>query len=473
MSDIQNKQIDYSYYYTLFDFDSKYYKLYDEYMYKHEKTILDLYNGVILVDEFNLDEEKYKFQILGDYYRYFKDDNNKASEYYVKAIEKGNTICKIKDIITCYKKGSIEYYEALFHLLQQDAYASEYISNIFTSNVDKEVIDMFIDRIKKYIKTFIPNKNNNYYYLLKSSYEYYIKDYDNYVITVKQGIIAGNYIVLCNFISNYYYTDKELVWKYINIYLEKEEENNFASEYIKMNNEIKQSIVYINLFIICKIEKKYDDAINYLIKLINVYNKSEYNDISVILANTEYNSLLDILFDNFHLVKLNVTYLKIIDFRLLNLLANYYYKIDPIKYKHNYNFVQFYKDKLMNIYQIINNLEIEQEVNNDKLDIKFTDKIINANYKDIRYKEASILDYLVNLFNNEDYDFYKLMRETSLINIDMISETEKECIICYEEYNCLIKTKCNHLMCSKCLSSILNISPSGEICPYCRQSIFV
>jgi hypothetical protein len=64
------------------------------------------------------------------------------------------------------------------------------------------------------------------------------------------------------------------------------------------------------------------------------------------------------------------------------------------------------------------------------------------------------------------------MNEVEGINSDMISTDDTECFICYKEYECLIKTKCQHLLCLKCLSSTLNISPSGDTCPYCRQTIF-
>jgi hypothetical protein len=386
--------IDYTYYYSLYDFDTKYYKLYDKYIYDNEKIIIDLFNGIISVNEFELADKKFEYQILGDYYKYFRYEIDKASEYYDKAIKAGNNICKIKNIITKYKKGTDNYYKALFTLLPEEPYACEYISNLFIYCNDIQIINKYIEKIINYIKN--PNKYTKYYYLLKSAYEYYIKDYKAYVNTVKDNIKYCTPITICNFISNYYNTDKELVWKLVNDYFS----NN--NGYNKKNDDNANSIIYINLFIVCKLENRFDESIKYLIKAINGYNKNEYFDILYIISNTDYNSLLDILFDNFHLVNLNTTYLELIDFRLLNLLVNYYYKLDPILYKYNYDFIQFYKNKLLNVYSLIKQMQKERLINdyikNEDLDINFPIEIINASGQDIRYKDNTILDYLINLF---------------------------------------------------------------------------
>jgi hypothetical protein len=497
----EDKLIDYTYYFTLYDFDAKYYKLYDEYIYDNEAKILKLYNGIILPDSFKLSNKIYEYQILGDYYKYFRGNIDKAINYYEKAIKAGNLKCIIKYIITKYEKSSDKYYKELFKVLPNNICVIEYISNLFISCNDKAIINKYLPKIEQYIKNYkASNKNGYYYYFLKSSYDYYIKDYKEYVNTVKLSINSNNPLILCNFISNYYNTDNKLVLQLINEYFDKEEENyKNASKHIKRELEISNSLLYINLFIIYKIEVDYNNAIKYLIKAMNSCCNTKYIDISIIIANTEYNSLIDILFDNFHLVKLNSTYLELIDFRLLILLAYYYYNIDPIKYKFNYDFIQFYKNKILNIYNYCNDLNPNtcNTISNNILDIYyFSNDFINKYPNNFRYKNTSILNYLSNLLvyynsyndnsyndnldndnldndNSDNYNnYYNLMKNINAINLDMIYTSKTDCMICYEKYNYLIKTKCNHYLCIKCLSGIINISSTSDICPYCRQCIF-
>jgi hypothetical protein len=499
MAEKKNIEIDFSYYYSLFKFDSRYYKLYDQYIYDNEKHVLDLYNGNISPKDFNLDNKKYHYQILGDYEKYFHDNTEKSLNYYDKAIEAGNKVCIIKKIISKYKKGTKLYYDNLFDVLPNNTLALEYIINYFITTkrngskneIDEEAIDYYSKKLMNYLKSFQPETiedKQNYYFAL-SQYYYHTKEYDNFVKYSKLGAIEGSALTLCNFISYYYYTDKKLVHESIRLYLNKYDNN------ISPKQQIINSLLYVNLFIIYKIENKFDLAIKYLIKSINNYNKNKYNDISYIIKNTEYNSMLDILFDNFEQIKLNSTYLYIIDFKLVNYLVYYYYKkhiidkvpcnpeiIDNIKF--NYLFIQFYRQKIDEVINIINeqlsvnmsNMSNTTNINDNDLDIDFTS--FDLTKFNIRFKQLKIIDYINEIvYYNSEYsdnisdNMVNLILNIKNITFDTINQSTNDCMICYEKFDYLISTYCKHEMCLKCISSVLNTS-NNDNCPYCRQHMF-
>lgn len=447
------KEIDFGYYFTLFDFDSKYYKLYDEYIYDNEKHILQLYNGEISPDDFNLDNKKYHYQILGDYYRYFIDNENKYVYNYDKAIEYGNSVCQIKKLISLYKKGTDKYYNELFKLLPNNILVLEYIANLYTKN-DEKNIKKYTDKVKSFLDSFKPQTEieKKLYYFTLSQYYYYYKN-DKYIETALLGIENDSALTMCNFISHLYNKETSLVMKYVDIYLKNTK-----------NNDIVNSILYVNLFVVYKIRNNFDKAVEYLIKSINYYNKNESNDISIIIRKTEYNSIVDIIFDNFDKVKFNTTYLDLVDFRLLKYMAFYYYKIDNTNenYIHNYKFINFYNKKNKKILKMIKD-------NTDIYELKF-DKYKN----NIRYEMLYVESYIEELFHyNSEYsdnkcdNIIKLMKNINNITHNCLIENNDDCMICYDNYKYLIKLNCNHLLCLKCLSSILDT----DKCPYCRQNI--
>lgn len=46
-----------------------------------------------------------------------------------------------------------------------------------------------------------------------------------------------------------------------------------------------------------------------------------------------------------------------------------------------------------------------------------------------------------------------------------------ECLICYDYYNKIINTKCNHFYCISCYNKWF-IDKNKDKCPYCRNNIF-
>ena len=52
-----------------------------------------------------------------------------------------------------------------------------------------------------------------------------------------------------------------------------------------------------------------------------------------------------------------------------------------------------------------------------------------------------------------------------------IFDTDKECIICFEKSEVMIKTDCGHIMCKDDTYTWLNMKQHDLTCPYCRTSI--
>ena len=53
----------------------------------------------------------------------------------------------------------------------------------------------------------------------------------------------------------------------------------------------------------------------------------------------------------------------------------------------------------------------------------------------------------------------------------IIVKEKKQCLICYEDYNKIINTNCNHNYCVSCYNNWF-IDKNKDRCPYCRNYIF-
>jgi hypothetical protein len=186
-----------NYYLKLEEFDSIYYKNYDTELYQYENEILDLFNGKIRIEDFKLNDLKYHYQILGDYTRYYKRDNEEAQKYYKLASEHDNNVCKINLILINFKKNESNYYQEFIKELLYNNYVIYYLVNILDTSLDildKIVFKTFKIIFKSYENLNLSNNLNLSYNLNQSNNNYFNKIYNLYNYIFNNDINKNNNI---------------------------------------------------------------------------------------------------------------------------------------------------------------------------------------------------------------------------------------------------------------------------------------
>ena len=181
----------------------------------------------------------------------------------------------------------------------------------------------------------------------------------------------------------------------------------YTNEKKIFNNDLNENYIPVNYAIIQLIYMYYDEYI---------FTDKCGRDIYTYFLNIEDNCI--------YYLDLNVT--------------NNFYDIN----KSNYLEINIKKSfKLSNMFSNI----IKEYCNHKKINL--------CNYK---YKTNEIMDHLSYRFNN----FNKIIE----------SEDKFQCLICFDDYNTVFRTKCNHNYCIEC-SVKWFIEKDENLCPYCKGNI--
>lgn len=137
-------------------------------------------------------------------------------------------------------------------------------------------------------------------------------------------------------------------------------------------------------------------------------------------------------------------------------------------YKDNIQSITYFKDE-QNIYNLYLSNRMENNYN-----IKTLDYIIYQSFKKMYDNYKRIIK------NNQD-NLQEIKKDIQVIPLQIIlfqkndflkEKTSEPCIICYEDIDKFIITKCRHIFCWNCFNTLMSKSSNGNInCPECRTVI--
>lgn len=451
----------------------------------YNKYFIGIYNNNFII----CNDEDYNYEIemcnidnldnmttslLGEKQNIFDLDGKELYE----VLESSDNFTNIEKDIYNINSNYIKYNNEINYDIDVNRYIDKYLLNIdlcnkkvnhilFKSKIYNKILQHtdIINNIDKYTKKVHNTRADN---IMRDQY---IVDLFNYLCDNSYIFCVSNYLAFCTLekviffvlrepyhknilnlllsnirkyscISNPelpYMIDHTIVHKYMKYHL---------INYDKMNNVEK--LVYSRTHNIYKVNK--------LIETHHKYNYYPlfYTDEKRILNNDLNENYIPI---NYGLIQLVCMYYDVFVFtdKCGRNIYTYFFNIeDRFVYYLDLNIVNNFDDTnhFMDLdIKIKKSFQLSNIFNNIIKEFCSFNKIILNNYK---YDTNDIMDYIGYKFNN----FNKVIE----------SENKIQCLICFDDYNNVFRTKCNHNYCIEC-SEKWFIEKDESFCPYCRRNI--